>query len=66
MGADQSRRAGDQHLTLRGELLKEMMEASPQYEQARRQYLALPPKPVGNPGEPLPQRETLYNRAVLR
>ena len=49
-----------------GELLKEMMEANPQYEHARRQYLALPPKPLGNPDEPLPQRETLYDRAVLR
>lgn len=49
-----------------GELLKETMEASPQYEHARRQYLALPPKPLGNPDEPLPKREALYDRAGLR
>ena len=49
-----------------GELLKETMEANQQYEQARRQYLGLPPKPLGNPEEPLPKRETLYDRAVLR
>ncbi len=49
-----------------GELLKEKMEASQQYERAMQRYLALPPKPLGNPDEPLPKRETLYDRAVLR
>jgi hypothetical protein len=49
-----------------GELLKERMQASPQYEHARQQYLALPPKPLGNPEEPLPKRETLYDRPLLR
>jgi hypothetical protein len=42
------------------------MAANPRYKPARRQYLALPPKPLGNPDEPLPQRETLHDRAVLR
>lgn len=43
-----------------------MMEANLRYEHARRQYLAPPPQPLGNPDEPLPQREALYNRPVLR
>ena len=49
-----------------GQLLKEKMETSQQYEHARQQYLALPSKPLGNPEEPLPRRETLYDRAVFR
>jgi hypothetical protein len=49
-----------------GELLKEKMETNQQYERAMQQYLALPSKPLGNPDEPLPKRETLYDRSVLR
>ncbi len=49
-----------------GELLKEKMEEHALYERAMQQYLALPPRSLGHPDKPVPKREALYDRAVLR
>ena len=49
-----------------GELLKDKMAEDDHYEQAMHQYFSLSPKPLGNPDEPLPKREELYDRPILR
>jgi hypothetical protein len=49
-----------------GEMLKQRMEENDGYQCAMREYLALEPKAVGSSEEPLPKREALYDRAVLR
>ncbi len=45
-----------------GEMLKAQMQERATYEHAMQQYLTLPPKPLGHRDEPLPARETLYDR----
>jgi hypothetical protein len=49
-----------------GDVLKAQMQESATYERAMQQYLALPPKPLGSRDEPLPAREALYDRPLLR
>ena len=49
-----------------GEVLKARMQERAAYEHAMQQYLALPPKPLGHRDEPVPARETLYDRPILR
>lgn len=49
-----------------GEVLRELMRSEDSYEVARRQFFAVEPRPLGAGGEPLPQREDLYDRARLR
>ncbi len=49
-----------------GDALKAQMQESATYERAMQQYLALPPKPLGQWDEPLPAREALYDRPILR
>jgi hypothetical protein len=49
-----------------GEVLRELMRSEDSYEVARRQFFAVEPRPLGVGGEPLPQREDLYDRARLR
>ena len=48
------------------EVLKARMQERAAYEHAMQQYLTLPLKPLGHRDEPLPTRETLYDRSILR
>ena len=49
-----------------GEILRERMEAERRYELAREQFVAVEPRPLREPGERLPSREELHDRAGLR
>ncbi|RMF81817.1 MAG: hypothetical protein D6739_08890 [Nitrospirae bacterium] len=49
-----------------GELLRERMELERRYRAAMERYLALPPRPLREPGGRLPTREELHERAGLR
>ncbi len=40
----------------------EAVEETETYEEAMKKLLALEPQPLGKPGEPLPSRESLYER----
>ena len=48
-----------------GELLQEKMHDSREYEAAMRRFFAVKPMNL-NDGKPLPKREELYDRKVLR
>lgn len=47
-------------------LLREAMEGEGAYEAARQRFLAFPAAPLREPGQPLPTRESLHDRADLR
>jgi hypothetical protein len=49
-----------------GELLRERMEAEGQYALARAQFDAIAPRTLRKPGDRLPSREELHERAGLR
>jgi predicted nucleic acid-binding protein len=49
-----------------GEMLREHMQAGATYEEARRQFFSIAPRPLGTPGVPLPSREDVHDRASLR
>jgi hypothetical protein len=48
-----------------GQLLHEKMHESREYENAMRRFFAVKPMNL-NDGEPLPKREELYDRKILR
>lgn len=49
-----------------GELLRERMRQSREYEEAMRSWFAAKPFPLKGPPERYPTREELYDRPVLR
>ena len=49
-----------------GEILRERMESERRYELAREQFGAVEPRPLRQPGERLPSRKELHDRAGLR
>ncbi|MBI1964723.1 MAG: hypothetical protein HYV99_03195 [Betaproteobacteria bacterium] len=49
-----------------GELLRERMRHSREYEEAMRSWLAEKPFPLTGPPERYPTREELYDRPMLR
>ena len=49
-----------------GELLRERMRRSDEYEKAMRSCLAEKPLKLTGPWKPYPKREELYDRPVLR
>jgi len=49
-----------------GEMLREHMQTGAAYEEARRQFFSVAPKPLGANGDPLPSREELHDRASFR
>jgi hypothetical protein len=49
-----------------GEILRERMTHSREYERAMRHFLSRQPVMLGEPGEKLPTREEIYDRPVLR
>lgn len=49
-----------------GELLRERMRQSREYEEAMRSWFAEKPFPLKGPPERYPTREELYDRSVLR
>lgn len=48
-----------------GELLQEKMQDSREYEAAMRRFFAVKPRNLSD-GKPLPKRDELYDRKVLR
>lgn len=49
-----------------GELLRERMRHSREYEEAYQAFLAEKPLKLSGPWKPYPKREELYDRPVLR
>lgn len=49
-----------------GELLEERRRAESNYDAARRAFLRRGPIPFRTPEQPLPRRDELYDRALLR
>ena len=49
-----------------GELLQSQMKERIEYRRAMERFLAKPPFELGEPGEPLPKREALYDRSRIR
>lgn len=49
-----------------GEVLREHMRESREYEAAMKRYLALKPFPLTGPPQRYPKREELYDRPVFR
>jgi hypothetical protein len=49
-----------------GELLQQQMKDRLEYQQAMERFLSKPPYSLGEPGEPLPKREELYDRPRIR
>jgi ribosomal protein S3 len=49
-----------------GELLQQQMKERLDYQRAMERFLSKPPIQLGEPGEPLPKREELYDRPRLR
>jgi len=49
-----------------GEILHEKMGHQREYERAMRHFLSREPVKLMNPGEKLPTREEIYDRAVFR
>jgi len=45
-----------------GEMLREHMQRDLDYEAAMRSFLARKPVPMGEPGQPYPSRDSLYDR----
>ena len=61
--------AAEQNMSLSrylGEMLRDQMRHSREYEKAMRQALAQKPLDLKGPREPYPTREELYDRPVLR
>ena len=62
-------RAAEQNTSvsrLVGEMLREHMRRSNEYETAMRRYLARPPVQMSEPGAPYPSRDELHDRPGLR
>ena len=49
-----------------GEVLREKIRKSDEYDEAMRRFFALKPFPLKGPPERYPTREELYDRPVLR
>ena len=49
-----------------GEMLRERMRSEDAYEEARRQFLAVEPRPLRASDTPLPSREEAHDRTSLR
>jgi hypothetical protein len=49
-----------------GDLLQHQMKDRLEYQRAMERFLAKPPLKLGDPDEPLPKREELYDRPRLR
>ncbi len=49
-----------------GELLQQQMKNRLEYQRAMERFLSKPPFALGEPGEPLPKREELYDRPSIR
>jgi hypothetical protein len=49
-----------------GEMLKERMGSVDAYEEARRQFFAVEPRPIRSDDSPLPSREEIHDRTGLR
>lgn len=48
------------------ELLRERLCRDEEYEAARKSYLSKGTYPIGQPGEPVPGRDEIYDRPVFR
>ena len=49
-----------------GEVLREHVRGSGEYERAMRRFLSRKPTPLQEPGQRYPRREELYDRGALR
>jgi hypothetical protein len=49
-----------------GELLQQQMKDKLESQRAMERFLSKPPFALGEPGEPLPKREELYDRPRIR
>ncbi|HEY5634408.1 MAG TPA: CopG family transcriptional regulator [Burkholderiaceae bacterium] len=49
-----------------GEMLREKMQDARAYDSAMRRFLARPARPLSAPGQPLPARDDVHDRAGLR
>jgi hypothetical protein len=49
-----------------GEMLRERMRSVDAYEEARRQFFAIKPRPLQSGDASLPSREEIHDRAGLR
>ena len=49
-----------------GEMVHERMRSEDAYEEARRQFFAIQPRPLRGEDARLPSREDLHDRAALR
>jgi predicted CopG family antitoxin len=49
-----------------GELLQQQMKERLDYQRAMESFLSKPAYQLGEPGEPLPKREELYDRPRIR
>jgi hypothetical protein len=49
-----------------GEMLREHMQTGAAYEETRRQFFSIAPRPLGPGGAPLPTREEVHDRAGFR
>jgi len=49
-----------------GALLQQQMKERASYQRAMERFLSRPPFTLGEPGEPLPTREELYDRPRIR
>ncbi len=49
-----------------GEMLREQMQTGAAYEEARRQFFSVAPRPLRPSGTRLPSREEVHDRASLR
>jgi len=52
--------------TFVGEMLRDRMRSEEAYEEARRQFFAVEPRPLRAGDTPLPSREELHDRSGLR
>jgi hypothetical protein len=49
-----------------GEMLRDCMRSEDAYEEARRQFFTVEPRPLRSSGAPLPSREEIHDRSRLR
>jgi len=49
-----------------GSMLRELMRAGSSYEEARRQFFEVEPRPLRTGDAPLPSREEIHDRSTLR
>jgi ribosomal protein S3 len=49
-----------------GDLLQQQMKDRVEYQRAMQSFLSKPALKLGDPGEPLPKREALYDRSRFR